>query len=316
MREKSAGRARPGEGERFWLNGRFVSDRGAAISLLDRGLLYGDSLYEVIRFYSRRPFLADEHLDRLFREAAEIELPERFTREMIGRAIRGLVARSPAPDGLVLLHWTRGEGPRRLAPPPGLRGNVFAVRLDLPLVPGPLRRRGVDVIAVPDERWHGARIKSTNLLASVLARTRAARAGAWEAVLFRGRGARSRVTEATGSSVFVVRRGILATPAVRGLLPGITRSAILSAARRAGIRVEERTVLLSELRDADEAFLTATSMEILPIARVDAAALRCAVPGPTTRKLVRVFARFRDAALAEAPPVRPVGRGGTRRTPE
>jgi D-alanine transaminase len=186
-------------------------------------------------------------------------------------------------------------------PPPGLRGNLFAVRLELPRVPGVFRSRGADVITTPDERWHGAHIKSTNLLASVLARTRAARAGAWEAVLYRGRGPNARVTEATGSSVFLFRSGALATPAVRGLLPGITRGALLQVAREAGIPVEERSVRLEELRRADEAFLTATSVEILPIARIDGERLRLRAPGPMTKRLAVAFARFRRKALAETP---------------
>jgi branched-subunit amino acid aminotransferase/4-amino-4-deoxychorismate lyase len=155
-------------------------------------------------------------------------------------------------------------------------------------------------------RWHGAEVKSTNLLASVLARTRADRAGAWEAVLHRGRGPNARLTEATGSSVFLFRKGVLATPAVRGLLPGITRGALLRVAREAGVRVEERTVRLEELRRADEAFLTATSVEILPIARIDGEPLHRPAPGPMTRRLTLLFARMRRKVLAATPRIAPV----------
>ncbi|MBM3320235.1 MAG: aminotransferase class IV [Candidatus Eisenbacteria bacterium] len=298
--------SRAAKRERFWLNGRFVSESGARVSVLDRGVLYGDALYEVVRFYRRKIFLLDEHLDRLFGEAKAIALPERFGREAIARAVRGLVARSEKPDGLVLLQWTRGEGPRRLAPPPGLRGTVFAVRLDLPMIPAALRRRGADVVTLPDERWLSTHLKSTNLLASVLARGRADEAGAHEAVLHRGRGPRARVTEATSSSFFLVKRGRLVTPAVRGLLPGITRSVVLAVAREEGIPIEERTVRLGEIREADEAFLTATSAEVLPIGRVNGASLRLPAPGPVTRRLGLAFARFRRRVLAKTPRIAPL----------
>ncbi len=297
--------SRAAKRERFWLNGRFVSESGARVSVLDRGVLYGDALYEVVRFYGRKIFLLDDHLDRLFDEAEAIALPKRFERKAITRAVCGLVARSEKPDGLVLLQWTRGEGPRRLAPPPGLRGTVFAIRFDLPTIPAALRRRGVNVITLPDERWLSTHIKSTNLLASVLARKKADEAGAYEAVLHRGRGPRARITEATSSSFFLVKRGRLVTPAVRGLLPGITRSVVLAVARKEGIPIEERTVRLGEIRNADEAFLTATSAEVLPIGRVNGAPLRHPAPGPVTKRLGRAFARFRGRVLAGTPRVAP-----------
>ncbi|MFH1680540.1 MAG: aminotransferase class IV [Candidatus Eisenbacteria bacterium] len=291
------------ERERFWLNGRFVNEPAAKVSVLDRGLLYGDALYEVVRFYNRRVFLLEDHLERIFGEAEAIGLPEPFGREAIARSVRGLVARSEKPDGLVLLQWTRGEGPRQLAPPPGLEGTVFAIRLRLPAIPRALRERGVDVVTHPDGRWLSTHIKSTNLLASVLARGMAAEAGAWEAILHRGAGARARITEGTSSSLFLVSGGGLITPAVRGLLPGITRSVVLAVAREERIRAVERTVRLEELSGADEAFLTSTSAEVLPIRRVNGEALRRSSPGPVTRRLAAAFSRFRRRILARTPRV-------------
>lgn len=301
------GTSRPSEKgrERFWVNGRFVPEHEATISLLDRGLLFGDALYEVVRYYRRRLFLLDEHLDRLLEEAAMIDLPIPFDRAALARAIEGLAARGEEEDGLVLLHWTRGEGERRLAPPPGLRGNVFALRLPLPRLRPSARREGVPVVTRPDRRWRDARIKSTNLLANVIARRAAEAAGAHEAVLYRGSGERARLTEGTSSTLFLVVDGRLVTPAVRGLLPGITRGAVLLVAREESVPTEERTVRRSELAGASEAFLTATSAEILPIGAVDGRPFRRPAPGPITRRLIDGFRRFRERTLRQAPPARP-----------
>jgi D-alanine transaminase len=202
---------------------------------------------------------------------------------------------------MILLHWTRGAGPRRLAPPDGLEGSCFAIRLELPSIPSRFQTRGVDVVTLPDERWAHTHIKSTNLLPNVLARREAVAAGAYEAILHRGRGSRARVTEGTSSTVFLVLKGVLVTPAVRDLLPGITRSTVLFVAREAGIPVEERDVRLGELSRADEVFLTATSTEILPVRRVDGAPLRLDAPGPVTRRVVAEFRRFRRRILARTP---------------
>ncbi len=289
---------------RYWLNGKYLPDSKARISLLDRGLLFGDSLYEVIRFYRHRLFLVDEHLNRLFREAETIELPRRFGEKKVAEAIEGLVARSDEANGLILLHWTRGEGPRQLAPPPGLRGNLFAARIPLPSIPRALYESGVSLITHPDARWHGVDLKSTNLLASVLARREAVRRGAYEAVLHRGRGEKARLTEGTSSSFFLVREGRVITPAARGLLPGITRSIVIRVAGEEGIPLEERKVYKGEITLSEEAFLTATSSEILPVREIDGKPLASPVPGPVTKRLMKAFARFRQKRLRRTPPAR------------
>lgn len=295
---------KPGH-ERFWIDGRFVGDEGATISLLDRGLLFGDALYEVVRFYRRRLFLLEEHLDRLFEEAATIDLPVPYGREAVGRAFEGLAARGEEEDGLVLLHWTRGAGTRRLAPPPGLRGTLFALRLPLPRLPRKARREGVTIVTLPDRRWHDAEMKSVNLLPNVLARKGAEERGAHEALLYRGRGERARLTEGTSSSFFFVIDGVLVTPAVRGLLPGITRDVVLRVAREGGVPIEERTVRLGELPSVEEAFLTATSAEILPVGAIDGRAPRRPVPGPVTSRLIDGFRIYRRRVLRNTPVARP-----------
>ncbi|MBN1826446.1 MAG: aminotransferase class IV [Candidatus Eisenbacteria bacterium] len=291
-------------GKRFWVNGRFVSESRATLPVLDRGLLFGDALYEVVRFYRKRVFLLDRHMDRLFREAEIIGLPVRFTAAEVARAVEGLAARSAEPGGLVLVEWTRGDGERRLAPSPGFRGNLFAVRLPLPRLPRRYRNEGAPVLTLPDERWQGTDLKSTNLLAAVLARSRAEREGCHEAILHRGRGPGARITEGTSSTVFLVRKGVVITPAVRGLLPGITREVVVGVVREEGLPLEERTVRLAELFEADEAFLTATSAEILPIGAVNGRPPARSAPGPVTRLLIPAFRRVRDRILRKTPPAR------------
>jgi D-alanine transaminase len=222
----------------------------------------------------------------------------------VAGAMEGLVARSDEENGLILLHWTRGEGPRQLAPPPGLRGNVFAVRLPLPKIPRAFYEKGVPVITHPDARWHGADLKSTNLLASVLARQEAVRRGAYEAILHRGRGGKARLTEGTSSSFFLVRGGVVVTPAVHGLLPGITRNAVIRVARDEEIPLEERRVCKVEIAVAEEAFVTATSSEILPVREIDGRPFSSPVPGPMTKRLIQAFSRFRQRTLGRTAPAR------------
>jgi len=291
--------------ERFWLNGDFLPDDRASISLLDRGLLMGDALYEVVRFYRYRPFLLEKHLARLFGEAVELDLPVRYGPDQLTEVLRGLIERSPEPDGTVYFQWTRGSGIRSLTPGPDLIPNLFAIRYPLNRPPASLRKRGAPVITLPDERWQKTRLKTTNLLASVLARKKASGDGAFEAILYRGRGGpKARITEGTTSSIFIVSGGELATPRLRELLPGITREAVLEIAAGSGIPVDERTVTLGELREADEAFLTATTLEVLPISTVDGASLRRAVPGKITAALSLAFRRFRTAYLRNIKPFR------------
>lgn len=290
-------------GERFWLNGYFVSERDAKISLLDRGLLMGDAIYEVVRFYRYRPFLLERHLIRLFAEASELEMPVLYGKEELAAAVLGLIARSEYKDGTIYLQWTRGEGERLLTPGPDRKPNLFAVRSPLVRPPARFRREGAPAITLPDERWQKTRLKTTNLLGSVLARKKAAAEGAFEAILYRGRGARARVTEGTSTTIFLVSFGTLITPRIWGLLPGITREVVLEIAAGQGMAVEERNVSLGDLRAAHEAFFTATTLEILPIASVDGQKLRHRPPGRVTSSLVRAFQIYRNRFLRQITPL-------------
>ncbi len=291
-------------GERFWLNGSFVDEEKACLPVLDRGLLMGDALYEVIRFYGYRPFLLEEHLARLFREARELDFSVRFDAGVLTEAVGGLVARSGSADGTVYVQWTRGATDRSLAPPDDIEPNVFAFRSPLVKVPARLRKEGAPVITLPDERWRGTSVKSTNLLPSVIARREATRSGAFEAILHRGRGRKARITEGTSSTVFIVSGGVVATPALRELLPGITRQAVIGVARKEGIVVEERTVTLDDLAGADEAFLTATTLEVLGVCSVNGVPVGAAAPGPITARLAGAFRRHRTRHLATVRPLR------------
>ncbi len=264
----------------------------------------GDAIYEVVRFYRYRPFLLERHLDRLFAEADELELPEPFGKSELAAAVLGLIARSEHKDGTIYLQWTRGEGPRMLSPGVGLSPNIFAIRSPLTRPPAHFRREGATAITLPDERWQKTRLKTTNLLASVLARKRAAEKGVFEAILYRGRGGRARVTEGTATTVFLVSFGTLITPRVSGLLPGITREIVLEIAAGQGMTIEERNVSLGDLRAAHEAFFTATTLEILPIRSVDGQKLRHRAPGRITSTLTKAFQRYRNRYLRGVAPLR------------
>ncbi len=285
-------------GERFWLNGAFTDEQNARIPVLDRGVLFGDALYETVRYYGNRPFLTDRHFDRLFQNAEALRFPVRYDRAELQAVVTGLIERGSHKDGLIYLQWTRGAAPRGLVPGLGLLPNVFAFRSRLTTVPRRFRKEGAPVITLPDLRWHRTEIKTTNLMGSVLSRQEAAAENAYEALLYRGSGKRARMTEGTSTSLFLAIDGRLVTPRVRELLPGITREVVLELGRESGMVVEERRVSREELFLADEIFLTATSIEILPVSSIDGRRPRVEPPGPVTGSLSDDFAKFRRNSLA------------------
>jgi D-alanine transaminase len=285
-----------------YLNGAFIADHEARISPLDRGFLFADGVYEVLRFYSGIPFLLEEHLQRLDRSMAEIRLPnprsatsslrkllvepEELFAELIRR--NGLEAR----DGLIYLQVTRGVAPRSHPfPRPTPAPTVYAFAEERSRRPQAQRRSGVSVITHPDERHERCDIKSTSLLPNILASQAAADAGAVEAILYRD----GVVTEGSHSSLFGLRDGVLRThPPTQAILPGITRELLLSLARRLEIPVEERALSVEELRSCDELFLAGTGSEIAPITMVDGESILPVGAGPTTLRLQQAFDEMID----------------------
>jgi D-alanine transaminase len=272
-----------------FVNGRFLPLEDAAVSVEDRGFQFGDGVYEVIRTYHGRPFQLEAHLLRLERSARAIDLPVPWGIPQWVTYVQDGIARGGYPESKVYLQLTRGVAPRDHAFPDSVNPTaVMTVREMKPMDPVKLAS-GVAVMTMDDWRWGRCDIKSVNLLPNVLARQKAKQAGAFEALFIR----HGRVTEGAVSNVMVVREGrVVTAPEGEWILSGVTRTLVLELARKEGLPVEERFVTRDELLCADEVFLTSTTIEVLPVIRVDGKPVRNGKPGPVTLTLQAAFRRF------------------------
>ena len=268
------------------LHGKIMPLDEVTISPLDRGFLFGDAVYEVLRVYQGKPWLEDEHFDRFERSLGEIRIigvdMPRF-RQRMHETIRA----GGFTEAMVYLQVTRGAAPRKHAFPKDIAPLELLWVQEYLDTYRPLCESGCSVITFPDLRWHRADIKSTNLLGNVLANQASAEAGCAEALLYLPDGA---MTEASHSTFFAVQAGKLhTTPLKANVLPSITRGYTLKLAKSAGIDVVERTLKRSELDEADELFLVGTTCEVLPIVTVDGQSVKSGQPGPLTRRLQAVY---------------------------
>ena len=270
-----------------FLNGRFVSSARASVSVYDRGLLYGDGLFETMRAYRGVVFALEEHLERLQGSAGVLGIP--IPGYDWPKVLAALLRRNRlgSRDAWVRLTITRGPNEATLLPPAAPKPSAIIMTRAVDPAFRRIQQRGVPVTLLPYSR-HGfiPEHKSLNYLPGVVGKVLAARHGAHEGLFVRdGRF----LTEGTTSSVFVVRKGALTTPPADGILPGVTRRLVLELAAVAGIRTTERNLTISNLRGADEAFLTSSVAEIVPIVQVDQARIGTGRPGPVTRKLQRLY---------------------------
>lgn len=277
-----------------WLNGRVVDARRAQVSALDRGLLHGDGAYDTWRTYDGRPFALAAHLRRLTAATRRLGLPAPGAAALWSARTRVLLRRNGLADGAVRLTITRGAA--GLGPLPEGRGRPTVLLTVRPLPPElPARRaRGVGVVLLPFARDAGpgwGALKLVGNASAGLGKALAARRGAAEGLYVTPTG---HVTEGTTSNLFAVLDGVLVTPPADGtILPGVTRALVLDLARRAGVRTREASIATARLRRAREAFVTASTLEVLPVVRLDGRPLGDGRPGPVTRLLQE---RYRAAA--------------------
>ena len=274
-----------------WLNGRLLPARDARVSALDRGLLHGDGVYDTWRTYGGLPFATAAHLRRLAGAARALGLPAPGPARGWERRARLLVARAGLADAAVRLTVTRGVAGEGLAPERRARPTLLLSARQLPAHLEPRRREGIPVVLLPFPRDAGAPWGGLKLVghpSAVVGRVTASRRGAAEGLYVTAAG---EVTEATSANVFLVERGALVTPPrASGILPGVTRALVIALARRAGLRVREERIAAPRLRRAREIFLTASTIEILPVVRIDGRAVGPGRPGPVTRRLQSAYA--------------------------
>ena len=269
-----------------YLNGRFLPLEDAKISVLDRGFIYGDGVYELIPVYHRQPFRLRQHLARLQRSLDGIRLVNPHGDAEWESIIRELVARTPFDDQGLYLQVTRGVAKRDHSFPLDVVPTVFMMSNPLSLPTAEQVERGVAVVTAIDERWLHCDLKTISLLGNVLARQRATDASAAETVLFRN----GFLTEASASNVLIVRdRVILAPPKDNQILPGITYDAAFELARGGGLALEVRPISRDEALAADEMWLSSSTKEVLAVTSVDGKSFAGGSPGPVFRKIYELF---------------------------
>jgi D-alanine transaminase len=269
-----------------YLNGEFLPLSQAKVSVLDRGFLFGDGVYEVIPVYGGKPLRLAEHLQRLGNSLDGIRLEAPLSAEEWEAVFMRLI--DGAEDQSIYLQVTRGVGPRRdHAFPKGVAPTVFAICTPI----APIPATGVKAITVPDIRWQWCHIKAITLLANVLQRQQAVDEGCAEAILVRD----GYALEGAASNLFAVVDGVLLTPPKgNDILPGITRDLVVEIALGNAIAFEERKITLEELSRAEEVWVTSSTREVLPIVELDGRMVGNGKPGPLWARMNALYQQRKE----------------------
>jgi branched-chain amino acid aminotransferase len=290
----------------IYLNDRFVQDKEAVVSVFDHGFLYGDGVYETIRSYGHRIFMRDQHLARLFRSAEAIGLtipiPMKDWPDLLHEAMQHNDVGNAQRDAYLRITISRGAGDIGLDPALCPSPTIVVMAKPLTAPAALVYEKGVTLIVASTRRnlpsALSPQIKATNFLNNILAKREAVAAGVFDSIFLNWE---HHLTECTVSNLFFVTDGCLRTPAVEcGLLDGITREIVIQLARELRIPIEEGRFTPEQLYQADECFLTNTSMEIMPVTSVDHKPIGEGTPGPLTRKLRELFIGARERFWEQA----------------
>ena len=255
---------------------------------LDRGIFFGDGVYEVLRSYNGKIFALEEHLARFERSLGEIEITGIDIGEVRSKVVRAF-EKAQIKDAKIYFHITRGSGPRDHLPEASMKPNFFLTVMELK-EDKKLKSEGVSVSLYPDIRWKRCDIKSLNLLANVLAKRDAARKDCWEAVFVDDNGL---ITEGSSSAFFGIAGGKLRTsPLHANILPSVTRKYVIKAAQNIGLSIAEESLTALEARTAAELFLAVTTRDIIPVVKFDGQVIGDARPGRCTKALIEEFGKF------------------------
>ncbi len=266
-----------------YLNGEFMPIGQAKVSVLDRGFIFGDGIYEVVPVYEGKPFRIEHHLDRLARSLAAIRIADPRDRAGWTSLVGQLIERAPSPTCLVYLQVTRGVAKRDHGfPKEPIAPTVFGMVSAMALPTRAQREHGLSVITLPDERWLHCDIKSISLLGNVLAKQAAVDAGVDDVVMFRD----GCLTEGSACNAWVAISGkLLAPPRDNLILEGIRYGLMGELAEQAGVPFEARKLSRDEVLTADEIMLTSAAKEVLPVVRIDGKPVGSGKPGPVYAKL-------------------------------
>ena len=283
---------------KIYLDGKFVDQADAKVSVFDHGLLYGDGIFEGIRLYQGNIFRLDEHLERLEYSAKALLLKMPWSRKEIADATCESCRQNNLTDGYIRLVVTRGVGDLGLSPWLCPKPSIFIIADKINLYPAEYYTKGLEIVTVATRRTNPAAlspaVKSLNYLNNIMAKIEARQAGALEAIMLNDQGY---VAECTGDNIFIVHKGEILTPAAsQGALKGITRDTIFAIAKEIGVPIREADLTRYDVWCSDECFLTGTGAEVIPVVKLDGREIGDAKPGVITQK---VLAAFRRRVLTE-----------------
>ena len=300
--ETSAAEKSAKKQSKIYVDGKFYAEGEAKVSVFDHGLLYGDGIFEGIRFYNGRVFRLEEHLDRLWDSARSICLEIPMSQRAMTEALLETIRQNDLRDGYIRLIVTRGVGNLGLNPEQCKTPSVIIITAQIALYPETVYKNGLSLVTCATRRTNPSAlnpaVKSLNYLNNVMARIEANQANADEGLMLNDEG---NVAECTADNVFIVKRGQIFTPPITaGALRGITRSVVFEIAAETGIKVMEADITRHDVFIADEAFLTGTAAEIIPLVKADGRPIGTGKPGPIT---ARMIARFREMTRETGTPI-------------
>jgi branched-chain amino acid aminotransferase len=287
---------------KIYIDGNFHDQAEAKISVFDHGLLYGDGVFEGIRFYNDRVFRLEEHTDRLWDSARAIALDMPMSKSELVAAILETIRQNDLHDGYVRLIVTRGVGSLGLSPDTCRRPSIIIIAATIALYPEELYHKGLTMVTCSTRRTPPAalspRVKSLNYLSNILGKLEAQNAGAGEGLMLNEQGY---VSECTGDNIFIVKKGEISTPHLSsGILAGVTRAVVFELAEKLSIRAVERELIRHDIYTADECFLTGTAAEVIPAVQLDRRLIGHGQPGPITLQLIE---SFRELTRATGTPI-------------
>lgn len=286
----------------IYLDGKFVPEADAKVSVFDHGLLYGDGVFEGIRFYNGRVFRLEEHLERLWDSARSICLEIPIGRGEMTEALLETIRQNGLNEGYIRLVVTRGVGNLGLNPMQCKRPSIIIIATTIALYPKEVCEKGLTVVTCATRRTSPAAlnpaVKSLNYLNNIMARIEANLAGADEALMLNESG---NVAECTADNVFIIKRGNIFTPPISaGALRGITRSVVFDIAAELGLKITETDITRHDVFIADECFLTGTAAEVIPVVKADGRPIGTGKPGSIT---TRMIGRFRELTRETGTPI-------------
>jgi D-alanine transaminase len=278
-----------------YLNGEYVPEAEAKISIFDRAVTFGDAIYDVAGVLDGKLVDFEHHMQRYFNSLKKLSIESPLGQAEILQAFRQLVELNQLDEGLVYMQVTRGAAERDFVWPEGLKPTVFMFTQAKSASENEAAQTGIELASTPDIRWARRDIKSVNLLGQVLAKKAAHDAGADEALMIDGEGY---VTECGSTSFFMVKDNLILTrPLNDDILPGVTRRAVLALCNSQGLRLVETRFTLDEALTADETFISAASIYIVPVVKIDNQHINEGKPGKLTLRLREIYMEYARASL-------------------